>query len=75
MATSDPCANAPLTPPEEIELSLTPRKKRGRQKLEHNEKKGTYSNACNQVVKQLNLFPLNNVSFTVNGTMFQMLLY
>lgn len=52
MATSDPCANAPLTPPEELEPSLTPRKKRGRRKLEHNEKnKGTYSNACILVVK------------------------
>ncbi|CAK6979451.1 DNA (cytosine-5)-methyltransferase 3A-like [Scomber scombrus] len=36
MATSDPCANAPPTPPEEPEPS--PRKKRGRRKLEHTEK-------------------------------------
>ncbi|XP_062267112.1 DNA (cytosine-5)-methyltransferase 3A-like isoform X1 [Platichthys flesus] len=34
MATSDPCANAPPTPPEEPEASPSPRKKRGRRKLD-----------------------------------------
>uniref|UniRef100_A0A8C3AZV9 DNA (cytosine-5-)-methyltransferase n=1 Tax=Cyclopterus lumpus TaxID=8103 RepID=A0A8C3AZV9_CYCLU len=38
MATSDPCVNAPPTPPEEPEPSLSPRKKRGRRKLEQTEK-------------------------------------
>uniref|UniRef100_A0A8D3E3R2 DNA (cytosine-5-)-methyltransferase n=1 Tax=Scophthalmus maximus TaxID=52904 RepID=A0A8D3E3R2_SCOMX len=39
MATSDPCPNAPPTPPEETEASPSPRKKRGRRKLEQTEKK------------------------------------
>uniref|UniRef100_A0AAX7VG64 DNA (cytosine-5-)-methyltransferase n=1 Tax=Astatotilapia calliptera TaxID=8154 RepID=A0AAX7VG64_ASTCA len=34
MATSDPCANAPPTPPEEPAPSPSPRKKRGRRKQE-----------------------------------------
>lgn len=38
MATSDPCANAPPTPPEEPEASPSPRKKRGRRKLEQTER-------------------------------------
>ncbi|XP_016889227.1 DNA (cytosine-5)-methyltransferase 3A-like isoform X8 [Cynoglossus semilaevis] len=38
MATPDPCVNAPPTPPEEPEASLSPRKKRGRRKLEQTEK-------------------------------------
>lgn len=38
MATSDPCANAPPTPPEEPEPSPSPRKKRGRRKLGQTEK-------------------------------------
>ncbi|XP_028996256.1 DNA (cytosine-5)-methyltransferase 3A-like isoform X3 [Betta splendens] len=38
MATSDPCANAPPTPPEELEPSPSPRKKRGRRKLDQTEK-------------------------------------
>lgn len=38
MATSDPCANAPPTPPEEPEPSPSPPKKRGRRKLEQSEK-------------------------------------
>uniref|UniRef100_A0A7N9AS39 DNA (cytosine-5-)-methyltransferase n=1 Tax=Mastacembelus armatus TaxID=205130 RepID=A0A7N9AS39_9TELE len=38
MATSDPCANAPPTPPEEPEPSSSPRKKRGRRKLEQTER-------------------------------------
>lgn len=66
MATFDPCANAPPTPPEELEPSLTPRKKRGRRKLEHNEKnKGTYVKHFVSI-KQ---FPLLFIA------LFQMLLY
>ncbi|KAK1888938.1 DNA (cytosine-5)-methyltransferase 3A [Dissostichus eleginoides] len=38
MATSDPCANAPPTPPEDSAPSPSPRKKRGRRKLEQTEK-------------------------------------
>ncbi|XP_029281818.1 DNA (cytosine-5)-methyltransferase 3A-like [Cottoperca gobio] len=38
MATSDPIANAPPTPPEESEASPSRRKKRGRRKLEQTEK-------------------------------------
>lgn len=38
MATSDPCANAPPTPPEEPEPSPSLRKKRGRRKLDQTER-------------------------------------
>lgn len=38
MATSDPCANAPPTPPEDSAPSPSPRKKRGRRKLEQTQK-------------------------------------
>ncbi|CAL8317417.1 unnamed protein product [Merluccius merluccius] len=38
MVNSDPCTNAPPTPPEDCDPSPSPRRKRGRRKLEHPER-------------------------------------
>ncbi|XP_030201738.1 DNA (cytosine-5-)-methyltransferase 3 alpha a isoform X6 [Gadus morhua] len=41
LVTSDPCTNAPPTPPEDCDPSPSPRRKRGRRKLEHPERRKT----------------------------------
>ncbi|XP_071777420.1 DNA (cytosine-5-)-methyltransferase 3 alpha a isoform X1 [Centroberyx gerrardi] len=46
MVTPDPCANAPPTPPEESDPSPSPRRKRGRRKLEHPERHEPDDRSC-----------------------------
>ncbi|KAM6954169.1 DNA (cytosine-5-)-methyltransferase 3 alpha a isoform 2-T2 [Aplochiton taeniatus] len=45
-ATPDPCVNAPPTPPEDCDPSPSPRRKRGRRKLEHPERHETDDGTC-----------------------------